>query len=152
MLDLASLGNVYHTILQVLTTSLPGSGMMVVLAATTSGWGGKTVMLDYPVYDRAARFAKDRYGVSLRKFVNDYLGTALKKEELLEKKTISSYLGIVTVNGDEIFVKDDKLEDVVRIKYDRTINSLRCTRDGADTCVHVAYCLASYELGRLNIT
>ena len=141
----------FPTILHVLSTSLPVTAAGVIAATTSGGggWGGKTVMLDYSVYDRAARFAKDKYHTSLRKYVNDYLGTALKKEELLERGGLKSHLTIVLVQGNHLYVKDDKIEELVDVAYREDEKRLECLKHGNDECVHVAYCLNSNELGKL---
>jgi len=150
-----TLETMYPAILHLLSNSLSVTGPIaagVVSAAANgghAGFGGKTVMLDHPVYDMAAALAKAE-NISLRKFVNEYLGTALRKEQLVKK--IGSYLAIVLVQDNHLYVNDDRIKDVVKVTYLQDEKKLECQKDGGDSCVHVAYCLNSNELGKLAAT
>jgi len=82
---------------------------------------------------------------NIKSYVNALVEKDLVEMELREK--LKPYLRIVSAEDKSIYVKDDKINQVVEVRASSNDRlELKCLHDdSSDTCVHVAYCLGSNE-------
>jgi len=80
---------------------------------------------------------------NIKSYINSLVEKDLLRMELAEK--LKPYLRIVSAEDKSIYVKDDKINQVVEVRASTSNNDrleLRCLHDDdSDSCVHVAYCL-----------
>jgi hypothetical protein len=112
----------------------------------------RTILLDLAVYEKAANIAQS-HDMPLRKFVNEYLVNAFRREELVNRFRPS--FRIVHTEGNSVFIKDDttnKVIEVVLLTEQNDKVSIECIEDKSSDCVHVSYTLMSNEVGRLKLS
>jgi len=88
-------------------------------------------------------------GYEIKGYVNDAVEKDLCSIEFREK--LKPYLRFVSSEGKSIYIKDDKINQVVEVQAairEQGRPELRCLHDETDGCVHVAYCLNCGEVAR----
>ena len=100
------------------------------------------------IYDRIARiYKKEKTDKSLTQWVSDILLMALEKDNFL--KSYAPFLSKITVSGNSVVIRDEKLQRLVEVIY--RDNKLWCDVDDEECCVHVHFALALPELAELAI-
>ena len=98
------------------------------------------------VYDRVAKiYRKEKSDKSLTRWVSDKLLMVLEKDEFL--KGYAPFLSKITVTGNSVIMRDEKLQRLVEVIY--RDNKFWCDADEKECCVHVHFALALPELAEL---
>jgi hypothetical protein len=104
--------------------------------------GFRTITVSQQIYDQVKQRAK-KENKSVATFTSDALEIMLFIEDTFSK--YAPYLQIVSVDQDEVIIKDSKIDRVVGIKARSTDNGkvrFFCDIDNTDYCPHTAFAAA----------
>jgi hypothetical protein len=111
----------------------------------------RTINIENGLYEKIAEIARVKYDTNLRRFLNMRIANIVQREALLDR--MSPFLTTVLTQDKSIFIKDTKLDKVLEVLLNVDNEdklSLYCKDCESDSCVHVAYSMASIDLGKLN--
>jgi hypothetical protein len=112
-----------------------------------------TIKLERNTYNKLKAIVK-KQDKEVKNTVKCIIRNYVNREELFER--YSPLLYIVTVKDCSMFIKDDKLNELVEVilRYKDSKSNLIeifCHGCKTDYCVHVAFAVASNELGQLDL-